>query len=90
MSDDQDCATKSMEYYDYFMKNGIEVILDDRICSVGKKLSDNELIGIPFQIIIGKRDLKNGFVEFKNRLNNKVEKIKVDDVTNFINNKLKI
>ena len=90
MSDDQDCATKSMEYYDYFMKNGIEVILDDRICSIGKKLSDNELIGIPFQIIIGKRDIKNGFVEFKNRQNNKVEKIKVDDVTNFISNKLKI
>ena len=62
----------------------------DKIVSLRQSLIDNELIGIPFQIIIGKRDLKNGFVEFKNRQNNKVEKIKVDDVTNFINNKLKI
>ena len=70
------------------MKNSIEVILDDRLCSIGKKLSDNELIGIPFQIIIGKRDLKNGVVEFKNRQNNNVEKIEINDVFNFINSKL--
>ena len=36
MPEDQDCATKSSEYYEYFMKNNIEVILDDRICSIGK------------------------------------------------------
>ena len=64
--------------------------MDDRVCSIGKKLSDNELIGIPFQIIIGKRDLKNGVVEFKNRQNNNVEKIEINDVFNFINSKLSI
>ena len=85
MPEDQDCDTKSMEYYEYFMKNNIEVILDDRNCSIGKKLSDNELIGIPFQIIIGKRDLKDGLVEFKNRQTNIVEKIPIDNLINFIN-----
>ena len=89
MPDDQDCDTKSIEYYNYFMKNDVEVLLDDRDCSIGKKLSDNELIGTPYQIIIGKRDLKNGQVEFKNRQNNNIEKISSDDVTNFIDNKLK-
>ena len=89
MPEDQDCDTKSLEYYEYFMKHNIEVILDDRICSIGKKLSDNELIGTPFQIIIGKRDLKNNLVEFKNRQNNKIEKISSNDVISFINNKFK-
>ena len=89
MPEDQDCDTKSLEYYEYFMKHNIEVILDDRICSIGKKLSDNELIGTPFQIIIGKRDLKNNLVEFKNRQNNEIEKISSDDVISFINSKLK-
>ncbi len=88
MPEDQDCATKALEYYEYFMNNKVDVILDDRICSVGKKFSDNELIGIPFQIIIGKRDLKEGFVEFKNRQNNKTQKINVEEVINFINKKL--
>ena len=85
MPEDQDCDTKSMEYYEHFMKNNVEVILDDRNCSIGKKLSDNELIGIPFQIIIGKRDLKDGLVEFKNRQTNIVEKIPIDNLINFIN-----
>ncbi len=88
MPNDQDCATKSMEYYEYFMKSGIEVIFDDRDCSIGKKLSDNELIGTPLQIIIGKRDLKDGYVEFKNRQNNEVKKILIDDIKNLIKNKL--
>jgi len=89
MPEDQDCATKSSEYYEYFMKNNIEVILDDRICSIGKKLSDNELIGTPYQIIIGKRDLKDNLVEIKNRQNNESEKISSSSVIDFINNKLK-
>ena len=89
MPEDQDCATKSSEYYEYFMKNNVEVILDDRICSIGKKLSDNELIGTPYQIIIGKRDLKDNLVEIKNRQNNESEKISSSSVIDFINNKLK-
>ncbi len=88
MPDDQDCATKALEYYEYFMKIKTDVILDDRICSIGKKLSDNELIGIPYQIIIGKRDLKDGFVEFKSRLDDKVQKIEIDKVKNFIDTKI--
>ena len=88
MPDDQDCATKAMDYYKYLMDNKIDVILDDRFCSIGKKLSDNELIGIPYQIIIGKRDLKNGFVELKNRQTNKIEKIETDKLIDILNKKL--
>ncbi len=90
MPDNQDCATKALEYYEYFMKNKLDVILDDRDCSIGKKLSDNELIGIPFQIIIGKRDLELGVVELKNRQNNNIEKIEINKVTDIIEKKLKI
>ena len=86
--DDQDCATKAMEYYDYFMNNKTDVILDDRVCSIGKKLSDNELIGIPFQIIIGKRDLKEGIVELKDRQKNTSKKIEIGNLLQFVDNKL--
>ena len=88
MPDDQDCATKAMEYYTYFMNNQTNVILDDRVCSIGKKLSDNELIGIPFQVIIGKRDLKEGVVEFKDRQKNTSKKIETGNLLKFIDNKL--
>ena len=70
------------------MNNKTDVILDDRVCSIGKKLSDNELIGIPFQIIIGKRDLKEGIVEFKDRQNNTSKKIEIGNLLQFVDNKL--
>ena len=31
MPDDQDCATKAMDYYKYLMDNKIDVILHDRM-----------------------------------------------------------
>ena len=47
-------------------------------------LSDNELIGIPFQIIIGKRDLKNNLIELKNRSTNESKKMSPNEVINFL------
>ena len=88
MPDDQNCNTKSLEYYSYFMSNNIDTLYDERICSIGKKLSDNDLIGTPIQIIIGKRDLSAGVVEFKDRMLNKSKKIKIEEVKKVILEKI--
>ena len=88
MPDDENCNIKALEYYSYFMSKSIDTIYDDRTCSIGKKLSDNDLIGTPFQIIIGKRDLIAGVVEFKDRITNKIEKIKIEEVMNLILEKI--
>jgi len=80
MTDDQNCNTKSLEYYSHFMNENIDTLYDDRSCSIGKKLSDNDLIGTPIQIIIGKRNLAAGVIEIKDRTLNTLEKIQIDDV----------
>jgi prolyl-tRNA synthetase len=50
------------------LKNmGIEVVLDDRQDRLGGKLKDADLIGIPLQIIVGPKNLKEGKVEIKIR-----------------------
>ena len=55
------------EIYDYFKHNTkVEVILDDRKAGLGFKLKDWELMGIPYDIIVGKR-AQEGIVELKNR-----------------------
>ena len=46
-----------------------EVILDDRNAGFGFKAKDWELIGIPYQIVVG-REAANGIVEFKVRETN--------------------
>ena len=40
-----------------------------------------DLIGIPYQIIIGPRDLKNGKIEFKIRSENKKELFDIKEIT---------
>ncbi len=79
MPDDQNCNTKALEYYSYFMNANFDTLYDDRNCSIGKKLSDNDLIGTPVQIIIGKRDLSAGVIEIKDRILNKTAKVNIED-----------
>ncbi len=65
------------QIYSSFMINKIDVLLDDRDDRAGVKFKDAELIGIPFQIIIG-RDSINKEVELICRTNNTKFKISAD------------
>ena len=54
----------------------IDLLLDDRDISPGNMFSDADLIGIPNKLIIGKKLLQDGELEFKNRRLNKTSTIK--------------
>ncbi len=56
----------SKDIYEKLEKN-FEVLLDDREASVGVKLNDADLYGIPMQIIVGHKGLERGVVEVKLR-----------------------
>lgn len=59
---------------------GCEVLIDDRDLRAGNKFKDAELIGIPLQINIGARGLKEGKVEFKRRATGEMELVALEDV----------
>ena len=65
------------QIYKNLLINKIDVLLDDRNDRAGVKFKDAELIGIPFQIIIG-RDSINKEVELLCRTNNTKLKINTD------------
>ncbi len=69
----------------------IDVLLDDRDERTGIKFKDADLIGIPFRITIGEKNLKDGNVEFKNRKDDKSQTqiIKVEDVVSKVVEELK-
>ncbi len=69
--------------YDELGKKGIEVMIDDRDLRPGVKFADADLIGIPYQIVIGGKGLAQGIVEVKERKTGKVEKIKPEEVVNY-------
>ncbi len=59
---------------------GIEVVFDDRSERPGVKFADNDLMGFPYQLIVGKRGLKNGTVEMKVRETGEREDVAIDEV----------
>ncbi|WP_102867766.1 proline--tRNA ligase [Pseudovibrio exalbescens] len=53
--------------YEKLEAAGVEVLYDDRDTRAGAKFASMDLIGLPYQVIVGPRGLKNGEVEVKNR-----------------------
>ncbi len=57
----------AQQYYQELKASGLDVLLDDRDESAGRKFNDADLIGIPYRVIIGKRMLAQNQVEIKER-----------------------
>lgn len=55
------------ELRDGFAKLGFDTLWDDRNERAGVKFNDADLIGIPMQIVIGKRGMQNQQIEYKIR-----------------------
>ncbi len=63
------------DVYQTLTKNGIETLYDDRNASAGEKFVESDLIGIPYQIIIGKKTFESGEAEIKRRSDGSEEKV---------------
>jgi prolyl-tRNA synthetase len=59
---------------------GRAVLMDDRDERAGVKFKDADLIGIPTQVVIGEKNLKDGLVEIKDRKTKEVTKVRVEEV----------
>jgi prolyl-tRNA synthetase len=66
-SGDAEMDAKCEEAYQMLLKAGIEVLYDDRDERAGVKFNNMDLIGLPYQLIMGPKGVKNGVVELKNR-----------------------
>ncbi len=85
-SGDTACDHACTSLYDSLRETGIEVLYDDRAERVGAKFANMDLVGVPWQVIVGPRSLKNGFVELKNRATGEREEIASQSVLErFIN-----
>ena len=77
---DKKIAKAATNLYDELSSMGYEVMLDDRKDGYGTKMKDAELIGIPINIIIGKKYLQNKEIELKHR-DGQSSIGKVEDIT---------
>ncbi len=67
LGNQQEVLEGANELYMQMQNLGIEVMIDDRDESAGKKLTDADLLGIPYRVVISARSLKAGGVEVKKR-----------------------
>lgn len=60
---DKEQVNLAEDIYTLLQREGIEVLLDDRDESAGRKFNDAELIGLPIQVIIGNKTKTSGKIE---------------------------
>ena len=64
---DEECDTVCEQAYQALELAGIDTLYDETDDRAGGKFARMDLIGLPWQIVIGPRGIKNGVVEVKNR-----------------------
>ena len=81
----EEAFTEALKLYESLQGKGIECLLDDRFKqSVGAKLGDADLIGIPTRVVISKRTLENGEAEVKKRKENEVKMIQLNNLASLL------
>lgn len=81
---DKTCVNVSNNIYIKLSNAGVETLLDDTDQTPGFKFANMDLIGIPLQIIVGKKGIENNNTEVKIRHNGKKVNVCIDDTVNYI------
>jgi prolyl-tRNA synthetase len=68
--------------YQKLMDRGVEVLYDDRDERAGTKFADMDLIGLPWQLIIGAKTIDSGILEVKNRRTGVREELSIETALN--------
>ena len=77
---DAETDAACLKIYRALETKGIEVLYDDRDDRPGAKFAVMDLIGLPWQVIIGPRGLKDGIAEVKNRRTGARENVALDQL----------
>ncbi len=81
---DSELMEASEKLYKHLQHENIEVLWDDRKESVGRKFKDADLLGLPFQLVMGKPFQNEKKVELINRKTGAKELISYDDITDVL------
>ena len=77
-ADDQASAAAADDLYERLGAAGVEVLYDDRDERGGVKLGSMDLIGLPWQLIVGPRGIAAGTVELKRRSTGEREELSIE------------
>jgi prolyl-tRNA synthetase len=81
---DADCDATCERIYAELGAAGVEVLYDDRDERAGGKFADMDLVGIPWQVTVGPRGLKDGKIEIKQRADGEKSELAIDALGDWI------
>lgn len=77
-ADDAPSREAAERLYGQLLGAGVETLYDDRDERGGAKLASMDLIGLPWQLIVGPRGIASGTVELKNRRTGEKQELTVE------------
>jgi prolyl-tRNA synthetase len=77
-ADDEATVAAADDLYARLTSAGVEVLYDDRDDRGGAKLASMDLIGLPWQLVVGPRGVAAGTVELKNRATGEKQELSID------------
>ena len=83
-SGDAETDAACEDIYGKLISAGVETLYDDTDERAGAKFTNMDLIGLPWQLVVGPRGLKNGVVELKNRATGEKEETSIDSALNVL------
>jgi prolyl-tRNA synthetase len=79
---DAACTMLCEDLYAKLQKAKVEVLYDDRDIRAGEKFAEMDLIGLPWQVVVGPRGAASGKVEFTTRATGEKQEISADEALN--------
>ncbi len=80
LSSSSEVMNLSINIYNSLKEKGMAILIDDRDLRPGVKFKDADLLGIPYQIIIGEKGIKEGYIEVKERRTKAITKLSPDSL----------
>lgn len=79
---DAECDAVCEQAYQALQQASVDVLYDETEERAGGKFARMDLIGLPWQIVIGPRGIKNGVVEVKNRKTGEKSELALEEALN--------
>ncbi len=88
LGDNEEVVRSADEFYEGLLREGVEVLYDDRDVSAGEKFNDSDLIGIPLRVVVSAKTVQSGEHEMVERQSGKThfvtESSLVDTIQSYV------
>ena len=89
-ADDEKTEAAATVLYQQLSVRGFDVLYDDRSERMGVKFADMDLIGLPWQIVVGNKTLENNTVELKNRRTGERQDLSLEACLNYLQQNINV